>query len=253
MPANPQPRGPARRAEHAADTRDALITAARRLFAAHGFDGTGTEQIVAEARVTRGALYHHFRDKADLFRAAMAEAAAEVALRLTDEQLAAEAASPLDGIREGVSAFLDVCIEGDFQRIVLVDGPRVLGADAWEDLVDRYGRALLEEWLSRAAATGDLDAVPVRALARLLIAMLTEASLAIARAGDPAGTRADLGAVLDRMLTGLRPPAGQGLHAEDPVAERARGDRGVADGDAGVLQCGGAGCPGSPIAWTAAW
>ncbi|HEX7164428.1 MAG TPA: helix-turn-helix domain-containing protein [Trebonia sp.] len=198
----------ARRAEHAADTREALIVAARRLFARDGFDGTGTEQIVAEARVTRGALYHHFRDKADLFRAVMAQAAADVAQRLIDEQLAAEATSPLDDIREGVSAFLDVCIGGDFQRIVLVDGPRVLGADAWEDLVDRYGRGILEEWLIRAADTGALDTVPVRALARLLIAMLTEASLAIARADDPLAERTELGQVLDRMLTGLRPSTG---------------------------------------------
>ena len=201
-------RAQARRAEHAADTREALIAAARRLFARDGFDGTGTEQIVAEARVTRGALYHHFRDKADLFRAVMAEAAGDVAQRLIDEQLAAEATSPLDDIRDGVSAFLDVCIGGDFQRIVLVDGPRVLGSDAWEDLVDRYGRGILEEWLERAAETGALDAMPVRALARLLIAMLTEASLAIARADDPAAERADLGEVLDRMLTGLRPRLG---------------------------------------------
>jgi AcrR family transcriptional regulator len=221
MPANPQaPAAPdpdpevtaasavrsrARRAEHAADTRESLLAAARRLFAAQGFDGTGTEQIVAEARVTRGALYHHFRDKADLFRAVMAEAAGEVATRLIDEQLAAEATSPLTEIRDGVSAFLDVCVGGDFQRIVLVDGPRVLGADAWEELVDRYGRTILEEWLNRAAAAGDLDAVPVRALARLLIAMLTEASLVIARAVDPAAERAALGEVLDRILTGLRP------------------------------------------------
>jgi AcrR family transcriptional regulator len=228
MPANPQPpgretsaspasepparassrassRSSARRAEHAADTRGALIAAARRLFAAHGFDGTGTEQIVAEARVTRGALYHHFRDKADIFRAAMAEAAADVATRLIDEQLAAEATSPLDEIRDGISAYLDVCVTGDFQRIVLVDGPRVLGADAWEDLVERYGRSLLEQWLERCVGTGDLEALPVRALARLLIAMLAEASLAIARADDPAATRADLGVVLDRMITGLRP------------------------------------------------
>ena len=136
----------------------------------------------------------------------MAQAAGDVAQQLIDEQLAAEAPSPLDEIRDGVSAFLDVCIGGDFQRIVLVDGPRVLGADAWEELVDRYGRGILEEWLSRAAATGDLDAVPVRALARLLIAMLTEAGLAIARADHPAAERAALGEVLDRILTGLRPP-----------------------------------------------
>ncbi|MGH3280232.1 MAG: TetR/AcrR family transcriptional regulator, partial [Trebonia sp.] len=194
MAADPQPPGretpgaraaSARRAEHAADTRGALIAAARRLFAAYGFDGTGTEQIVAEARVSRGALYHHFRDKADIFRAAMAGAAADVAARLIDEQLAAEAASPLAEIREGVSAFLDVCVDGDFQRIVLVDGPRVLGSEAWDDLVEQYGRGILEEWLERCVGTGDLDRVPLRALARLLIAMLTEASLAIARSEDP--------------------------------------------------------------------
>src|SRR6201986_2467375 len=193
----------ARRAEHAGETRGALITAARRLV-----DGPGTEQIVAEARVTRGALYHHFRDKADIFRAAMAEAAADVATRLIDEQLAAEAQSPMAEIRDGGSAFLDVCVGGDFQRIVLVDGPRVLGAEAWEDLVERYGRSLLEEWLRRCMSTGELEQVPVRALARRLIAMLTEASLAIARADDPLAERAALGEVLDRILTGLRPPRG---------------------------------------------
>jgi AcrR family transcriptional regulator len=201
-------RGGPRRAEHAADTREALLAAARRLFADQGFDGTGTEQIVAAARVTRGALYHHFRDKADLFRAVMAEAAGDVATRLIDEQLAADAQSPLAEIRDGVSAFLDVCVGGDFQRIVLVDGPRVLGGDAWEALVERYGRSILEEWLARCVQAGDLDAVPVRSLARLLIAMLTEASLAIARAADPAAERAELGAVLDRLLVGLRPAAG---------------------------------------------
>ncbi|HYZ56796.1 MAG TPA: TetR/AcrR family transcriptional regulator [Streptosporangiaceae bacterium] len=193
-----------RRAEHASDTRAALLAAARRLFAAHGYDGTGTEQIVAEARVTRGALYHHFRDKADLFRAVMAEAAGEVAQQLTGERLGEQSGSPLDDVRAGVSAFLDVCVGGDFQRIVLVDGPRVLGTDAWDQLVDRYGRNLLEEWLSRAVAARDIEPVPVQPLARLLIAMLTEASLVIARSSVPASTRTEMGATLDRLLTGLR-------------------------------------------------
>ena len=160
---------------------------------------------MADARVTRGALYHHFRDKADLFRAVMAEAASSVAMQLVDEQLASEAPSPLSEIRDGVSAFLDVCVGGDFQRIVLVDGPRVLGPDTWEELVDRYGRGLLEEWLTRCVEAGDLDDVPVRQLARLLIAMLTEASLEIARSSSPAETRADVGIVLDRLLTVLMP------------------------------------------------
>jgi AcrR family transcriptional regulator len=193
-----------RRAQHAADTRTALLAVARRMFAANGYDGTGTEQIVAEAQVTRGALYHHFRDKADLFRAVMEEAAGEVARRLTDDQTQ-QGGSPLDEIRDGVSAFLDVCVRGDFQRIVLIDGPRVLGEQAWDQLVERYGRALLEEWLTRAITAGDMDPVPVRPLARLLIAMLTEASLAIAGAADPAATRAELGVTLTRLLDGMRP------------------------------------------------
>ncbi|MBO0820078.1 MAG: TetR/AcrR family transcriptional regulator [Nocardiopsaceae bacterium] len=201
MASRPQPR----RTEHASDTRASLIAAARRLFAAQGYDGTGTEQIVSDARVTRGALYHHFRDKADLFRAVMAEAAGSVAQQLVDEQLASDSPSPLAEIRDGVSAFLDVCVGGDFQRIVLVDGPRVLGSDAWESLVDTYGRQLLEEWLNRCVDAGTLDPVPTGPLARLLIAMLTEASLAIPRAADPAVARAEFGAVLDRLLTGLTP------------------------------------------------
>jgi AcrR family transcriptional regulator len=193
-----------RRAQHAWDTRTALIAVARQKFAAGGYDGTGTEQIVAEAQVTRGALYHHFRDKADLFRAVMEEAAGEVARRLTDDQAQSDG-SPLDQISDGVSAFLDVCVGGDFQRIVLIDGPRVLGEQAWDQLVERYGRALLEEWLTRAITAGDMDPVPVRPLARLLIAMLTEASLAIAGAADPAASRAELGVTLSRLLDGLRP------------------------------------------------
>ena len=197
-----------KRVQQGETTRGVLIDTAQRLFAERGYAGTSTADIVTAAKVTRGALYHHFRDKADIFRAAMAEAAADVATRLIDEQLAAEATSPMAEIREGVSAFLDVCMGGDFQRIVLVDGPRVLGADAWEELVERYGRSLLEQWLERCEGTGDLDELPVRALARLIIAMLTEASLAIARAEDPVAVRADLGLVLDRMLTGLRPGPG---------------------------------------------
>jgi AcrR family transcriptional regulator len=200
MVAQPQ----SRRAQHAWDTRTALIAVARQMFATNGYDGTGTEQIVAEAQVTRGALYHHFRDKADLFRAVMEEAAGEVARRLTADQSQLDG-SPLDQISDGVSAFLDVCVGGDFQRIVLIDGPRVLGEQAWDQLVERYGRALLEEWLTRAITAGDMDPVPVRPLARLLIAMLTEASLAIADAADPAATRAELGVTLTRLLDGLRP------------------------------------------------
>src|SRR5215469_4180014 len=83
-----------RRAEHVQDTRAAVLRAARELFAENGYTGTGTEDIVARARLTRGALYHHFGDKAGLFRAVMEDVAAELAYQLTAQQLARAASLP---------------------------------------------------------------------------------------------------------------------------------------------------------------
>jgi AcrR family transcriptional regulator len=200
-----------RRAEHIQDTQAALLRAARELFAEKGFAGTGTEEIVARARVTRGALYHHFRGKADLFRAVMQAVAGELAQQLVTQQLsraAGDAASAWDQLREGFQAFLDACTGSDFQRIVLVDGPAVLGHGAWSDLVERHGLGLLRTWLQQAIDDGQIDPLPVDPLARLLAALIGEASLYIARAPDPARARQEAGATIDRILTGLRPDAG---------------------------------------------
>jgi AcrR family transcriptional regulator len=198
-----------RRTEHAADTRQALVDAARRLFAELGFAATGTEEIVAGARVTRGALYHHFKDKNDLFRAVMEQVAREVADELISAELAGNGLAPAGAtawaeVRGGLSAFLDLCVAtDDFQRIVLVEGPVVLGHEAWDDLVAQYGSNLLTEWLSRAMEQGSIAPVPVQPLTRLLIAMIVETSLYIARAGDRAAARVAMGAALDRLLDGL--------------------------------------------------
>lgn len=195
-----------RREDHTADTRTALIDAARSLFADQGYAATGTEEIVAAARVTRGALYHHFRDKADLFRAVMDRVAHDLADRLIGEQLgAAPPDGPLlDQLRAGCAAFLDACVGNDFQRIVLLDGPTALGQEAWEELVERYGLSLLTDWLAQAIRAGEIDELPVRTLARIVAAVLTEASLVIARAPEPEPARHEVGVTVDRLLDGLR-------------------------------------------------
>jgi AcrR family transcriptional regulator len=207
---------PTRRDEHVADTRQALVDAARTLFTEQGFAATGTEEIVAAARVTRGALYHHFHDKADLFRAVMEQIAREVAEHLIDAELSRPAspepepgpgpspASAWDEVRDGLRAFLDLCVvTDDFQRIVLVEGPAVLGHEAWDELVARHGSNLLAEWLSRAVEQGRIAPLPIQPLTRLLIAMISESSLYIARADDRSVARAAMGTVLDRFLNGL--------------------------------------------------
>jgi AcrR family transcriptional regulator len=198
-----------RRAEHIQDTRAALLRAARQLFAEKGYPGTGTEEIVARARVTRGALYHHFGDKPGLFRAVMEAVAGELAQQLVTRELAHQApgadAAAWDQLCAGVQAFLDACTgSSDFQRIVLIDGPAVLGPGAWSDLVEQYGLGLLRTWLQLAIDDHQIDSLPVEPLARLLAALIGEASLYIGQAADPARARRETGASIDRILTGLR-------------------------------------------------
>jgi len=206
---------PTRRDQHVADTRKALVDAARQLFTEQGYVATGTEEIVAAAGVTRGALYHHFRGKADLFRTIMEEVALEVAQQVTVRELQRPAAGDdaWQQLRDGFQSYLDVCTRNsDFQHIVLIDGPAALGRDAWEDLVGRHGYSLLGEWLDRAADQGAIPRLPVAALTRLLAAVIAEASLYIARADDPVRARGEVGEVVDRILGGL------GQAAPGPIA-----------------------------------
>jgi AcrR family transcriptional regulator len=191
-----------------AHTRVALVAAARRRFAEQGYAATGTEEIVADARVTRGALYHHFRDKADLFQEVMKEVASEVAEALVESELTRDPAGPSDAWTQlctGFQSLLDFSTrtDTDFQRIVLVDGPAVLGNDAWNTLVETHGYRLLSQWLERAIAEKAIDPIPVAPLTRLVAALLAEASLYIARADDPLAARQETGVALDRLMSGL--------------------------------------------------
>ncbi len=213
--ARPAGRRGGRRADHVTDTRAALTAAARRLFAERGYGATGTEDIVAAARVTRGALYHHFRDKADLFRTVMAECAREMAERLVEQETRRARDGHEDAwqlLRTGFQSFLDACGDPDFQRIVLIEGPAVLGHNAWDALVEEHGYGLLAEALAEAVRDGRIDPLPVAPLTRMLAALISEASLYIARAADHEEARAEAGLVLDRLLAGLtlreRPAAG---------------------------------------------
>jgi AcrR family transcriptional regulator len=111
-------------------TTAALIGAARELFASRGYAAVGTEEIVQQAGVTRGALYHHFRGgKEELFRAVLIQISAETAQRVAQAALATD--DPWEALVLGSDAFLDACTTPEVQRIILTDGPSVLGWDAW--------------------------------------------------------------------------------------------------------------------------
>ena len=187
-------------------TRRLLVTAARRLFGARGYAGVGTEEIVRAAGVTRGALYHQFRDKAALFAAVAEEVEAEIAARIA-AGAAGAATDPVGALRFGAQLFLDACAEPEVERIILLDAPSVLGWEAWRDLAGRYGLGLVQAALQSAMDAGAIVAQPVVPLAHVLIGALDECALYVARAENPATARAECAAIFDQILRSLTPGA----------------------------------------------
>jgi AcrR family transcriptional regulator len=183
-------------------TRAALIAAARELFAAQGYAAVGTEQIVHRAGVTRGALYHHFAGKQELFRAVYEQVERELTQRIVTEVPLA-GGDPVTVLREGTATFLDACLDPEVQRIALLDAPAVLGYRAWRDIGERYGFGLLHAAVQRAVDVGAIPVQPVRPLAHVLLGALDEAALLIARADDVASARREVGETLDRLLSAL--------------------------------------------------
>lgn len=197
-----------RKAEQSQATHAALIDVARRLFAERGYSAVATEEIVRTAGVTRGALYHHFTDKRDLFRAVYEQVEADLTQRIAQEALKS-ATNPLEGMRAAAAAFLDECVgDTEVQRITLLDAPAVLGWEEWREIGMRYGLGLIQASLQAAMEAGLIDEQPIRPLAHLLLGSLDEAALVVARADDDGRTRAEVGEALDRFLDALVAPRG---------------------------------------------
>jgi AcrR family transcriptional regulator len=193
--------------ERTAQTRAALITAARRLFGAQGFAEVGAERVAREAGMTRGALYHQFADKADLFAAVLDEVEAEIAQRVADAVAGLDPADTTGMLRAGASAWLDASAEPDLQRIVLLDGPSVLGWDRWREICLRHTVGLIAALLQDGIDRGSLAPQPVQALTHVLVGAVDEAALYIAQADDGAAARADMDRVLHRLTLALAAPA----------------------------------------------
>jgi AcrR family transcriptional regulator len=188
-------------AERTEATRSALIAAARSLFADRGYADVGTEEIVRVAGVTRGALYHHFGGKEDLFRAVYEVVEEEVTLRIAEGLSGAE--SPIELLRQGAQMFLDHCTEPEVQRIALIDAPSVLGWETWREIGMRYGLGLVQAALQNAIDAGLLPKQPVKPLAHVLLGALDEAALVVARSEDPKTARREVGEVLERLIDSM--------------------------------------------------
>jgi AcrR family transcriptional regulator len=189
------------RAEHVAQTRAALVAAGRLFFGQAGFAQTSVEDLAREAGVTTGALYHHFPTKAALFEAVFELVHAE--LMSASGEAAERADGAVESLAAAFEAFLDKVLEPDVQRIIISDGPSVLGPARFTELDERYAFAAIVAALQSAADSGLLRADDPATLARLLLGALTRGGMLIASSDEPVATRNAVAATLRSILTGL--------------------------------------------------
>jgi AcrR family transcriptional regulator len=187
-------------AERSAATRDALITAGRALFGTRGYADVGTEEVVRAAGVSRGALYHHFADKAELFAAVFESVEEMTNARIVTAVSAAGPDDPIAAMQLGTAVFLDICTEPEMARIMLIDAPAVLGEQGWSDISSEYNMGLVLQLITRGIELGRIRPQPVVPLARILLGALREAAVFIASAPDPVVARDQVGAVLNGII-----------------------------------------------------
>jgi len=203
----PPPRS--RKTEQSEATRAALLKAAREQFAARGYGAVGTEEVVRAAGVTRGALYHHFADKKDLFRAVYEDVEREVVDVIAKGAEADGARTPMQVLRAGARAWLDACEDPAVQQIALLDAPSVLGWEEWREIGVKYGFGLIQGTLQAAIDAGELPEQPVKPLAHLILGAIDEAGLVVARADDGGKTRREVGESVERFIEHLAPGKGE--------------------------------------------
>jgi AcrR family transcriptional regulator len=172
-------------AERTEATRGRLIATARRLFAEKGFAATSTEEILSEAAVSRGALYHHFPSKTDLFQATFEQVEDELTAQVLDAATTGGETDPMRILQLGFESFLDQCVNPEVQRIVMLDGPNVLGWDLWHELDERYAFGTIKAVLTVAADSGRIEQQAVDSLSHLLLGAVMQAGMVVARAEDP--------------------------------------------------------------------
>ena len=185
-------------ADQSEATRGALITVGRELFATRGYANTFTDEVADRAGVTRGALYHHFRRKEDLFRAVYGEVERELMEKIVARITRFDA---WDRLRVGVEAFLELCLDPAVQRITVLDAPSVLGWDAWREIDSKYGYGwLLRASLKAAMEDGAIEMQPIEPLAAFMFGGLMEGAMLIARSDDQEATRREVAKAVERLM-----------------------------------------------------
>jgi len=179
-----------------------LLRVATKAFAEQGYETTTTAQIIAEVGVTKGALYHHFASKRDLFEAVYRHVEEQMGQQI--QSASATTTDPWQQLTAGCHAYLEVSQGNAWQRILRIDGPSVLGYQRWAAIDQEFGLARLLPFLEHLAATGVIQVPSVEAFARLLTGAMNEATFWVAQHHNPGQALADSKASLDALLLGIK-------------------------------------------------
>ncbi len=191
------------KADQSSRTRTALLTTARELFTKQGYADTSTEEIVRQAGVTRGALYYHFRDKADLFQAVFAEVEDSMQRAIVQSVMEAEG-DPWQRATAGSFTFFRLCLNPAIQRILYIDGPAVLNSNTWRGENVGGGISIVRQNLQMFMEHGYIKKYPLEALTRLWFGVYAEAAIYIANAEDREAAVAEVTFCVDELANGLR-------------------------------------------------
>lgn len=187
-------------------TRRRLLHAARSLFGEHGFASTSVDEVVRAAGVTKGALYHHFRDKDDLFRAVVEQVKVDVTAAAAERYFDdSDNDDPLARVHRLCEAMIDAHRDPAVQRITVTDARSVFDAATRRDLDTRYEVSLLRGAFRSAMRAGAIEQQDLGPLSHIVAGALIEACSLVTEAEDEAAARAEVCAVVTRLIDGLQP------------------------------------------------
>ncbi|WP_104478782.1 TetR/AcrR family transcriptional regulator [Actinokineospora auranticolor] len=193
---------PTVRADESSTRRD-LVDSAITLFTRQGYAATSLEAVVAGAKVTKGALYHHFSGKQALFEAAFDAVESAVVNRL-GEVVVHGPGTAWDRAVSGLRAYVEVCLEPSYQRIAIHEGPVVMGWERWQEAAEKYSYGLVRAAVAALVDAGEIDELPVEVTARILFGALRTGAAIIAGAAEPELAGADVSKTITRVLEGMR-------------------------------------------------
>ncbi|MET9628488.1 TetR/AcrR family transcriptional regulator [Lentzea sp. NPDC006480] len=191
-----------RRAEYSESTRQALVDSAIDLFTKRGYAGTSLDEVVKRARVTKGALYHHFSGKQALFEAAFAQVETRSIESLT--AVVTAEGDAWETAVAGLRAYVRRCLEPEYQRIIVHEAPVVMGWERWREAEEHFSFGLLRTAVQLLVDAGEIEEAPVEIMARLLFGALSAGASTIASSSDPKRTGREVERAILRVLEGLR-------------------------------------------------